>query len=141
MGDLTDIKQAIEARMVVLKFLKSDEMFDFDNEPDSQMDKLFRIEVEMEENRYYAGNVSNPLDNIIIWIARKTKQNKRVVGDLALDDRETIEVDLINHSSITGLDSDPLLMMDKEAIMEKYLANYLINRLVFTADYIRDVSA
>jgi len=141
MGSIKDIKQAVEARMVALAFEQSDEEFDFDSEPDSQMDKLFRVKIEMEENRYYSDNLSNPLDNIIIWIAYKTKRNKRTAGDAALDDRETIEVDLINHASITGLASDPLLTMDKEAVQEKYLENYLISRLVFTADYIRDVSA
>lgn len=141
MGSIKDIKQAVEARMVALAFEQSDEEFDFDSEPDSQMDKLFRVKIEMEENRYYSDNLSNPLDNIIIWIAYKTKRNKRTAGDAALDDRETIEVDLINDVSITGLASDPLLAMDKEAVQEKYLENYLINRLVFTVDYIRDVSA
>jgi len=140
MGAIKDIKNAVEARMVALGFSQSDEMFDFDSEPDSQMDKLFRVEIEMEENNYYSGNQSNPLDNIIIWVAYKTKRNERTVGDTALDDREAIEVDLINHASITGLSSDPLLTMDKEAVQEKYLENYLINRLVFTANYLRDVS-
>ena len=140
MGDLTDIKQAIEARMVVLEFKQSDEKFDFDNEPDSQMDKLFRVDVELEENLYYSGNIANPKYLITIWRAYKTKRNKRTVGDTALDDNETIEVDLINHASITGQDTDPLLMMDKEAVAEKYLENYMIMRLVFTVDYIRDIS-
>ena len=75
-----------------------------------------------------------------IWRAYKTKRNERTVGDTALDDNETIEVDLINHASITGLSSDPLLWMDQEAVAEKYLEHYMIMKIAFTVDFIRDVS-
>ncbi len=141
MGDLTAIKQAIEARMVVLNFIKSNEKFDFDDVPESVIDKAFIISIKLGENPYLAGDLSNPKDIITILIAYKTLRNERTVGDTALDDRETIEVDLINHASITGLGTDPLLTMDQEAESEKYLDHYLISRLVFTVDYIRDISA
>lgn len=140
MGDLTAIKQAVEARMVVLTFVKSNEKFDFEDVPNSVIDKAFIVSVSRGENEYLSGNLSNPKDILEILIAYKTKRNERVVGDIAIDDRETIEVDIINHASITGLDTDPLLILNQEAESEKLLEHYLVSRLGFTVDYIRDVS-
>lgn len=140
MGSIKDIVEAIEARMVALTYLQTEEVFDFDAVPDSVINKSFRIEVSNIENEYHSGNISRTVDNIEIWIAFKELRKPRTQWKTALDARETIEVDLINHTSISGLDSDPLLIMDREASVEKYLADYLVLKLVFSCDYIRDIS-
>ncbi len=127
--------------MVVLTFVKSNEKFDFDDVPDSVINKAFIVSVSRGENVYHSGNLSNPKDIVEILIAYKTLRNERTIGDTAIDDRESIEVDLINHASITGLGTDPLLILNQEAESEKLLEHYLVSRLGFTVDYIRDVSA
>lgn len=140
MGNIKTIVEAVEARMVALGYVQTEEVFDFDAIPDSIIDNSFRIEVSNVENEYHSGNISQTVDDIEIWIAFKEKRKPRTQWKSALDARETIEVDLINHASITGLSSDPLLTMDKEASVEKYLADYLILKLVFSCDYVRDIS-
>ena len=141
MGDITDIIEAIENRMELLGFKATEEVFDFDSVSDSVIDKSFRIEARPIDNEYHLGNIANTKEQIEIWIARKTRRKARTIWKTALNDRETIEKDLINASSISGLASDPLLMMDREASQEKFLENYLITKLVFTADYIRNISS
>lgn len=141
MGDIKDIVEAIEARLVVNSFKATEEVFDFDTVPDSIIDKAFRIETSIIENPYYSGDISNPKEEIEVLIAYKALRKTRTKWKSALDDRETLENDLINHASISGLSSDPLLMMDREATTQKYLEGYLISRLVFTVDYIRDISS
>lgn len=140
MGDIKDIVEAVETRLVSLGYTETEEVFDFDAVPDSIIDSSFRIEVDNVENEYYSGNISRTIDNIGIWIAFKELRKPRTQWKNALNARETIEVDLINHSSISGLSSDPLLIMDREASVEKYLGDYLILNLIFSCDYIRDIS-
>lgn len=140
MGAIKDIVEAIEARMVALGYTETEEVFDFDAVPDSVIDSSFRIEVEGIESAYDSGNVGRKIDSIDIWIAFKELRKPRTQWKTALDARETIEVDLINHASISSLDSDPLLMMDREASIEKYLGDYLILKLSFSCDYLRDIS-
>jgi hypothetical protein len=141
MGSIKDIVEAIEARLVDNSFKVTEEVFDFDTVPDSIIDHAFRIETSIVENPYYSGNISNPREEIEILIAYKALRKTRTQWKTALNDRETLENDLVNHASITGLSSDPLLMMDREATTQKYLEGYLISRLVFTVDYIRDISS
>ncbi len=139
MGDIKDIVEAIEARLVANSFVATEEVFDFDTVPNSVIDKAFRIETTIIENPYYSENISNPLEEIEILIAYEALRKTRTQWKTALDDRETLEVDLINHATI-GAIADTLLTMDREATTQKYLENYLISRLVFTANYIRDIS-
>lgn len=140
MGAIKDIVEAIEARMVELGYSETEEVFDFDAVPDSVIDNSFRIEVDNIENEYHSGEIAETIDDINIWIAFKELRKPRTQWKTALDARETIEVDLINHASISGLSSDPLLEMDREASVEKYLGDYLILKLVFSCNYVRDIS-
>uniref|UniRef100_A0A6H1ZF70 Tail protein n=1 Tax=viral metagenome TaxID=1070528 RepID=A0A6H1ZF70_9ZZZZ len=140
MGSIKDIITAIEVRLTALGFIISDEVFDFDSEPTSKIDNAYRIETRMIENTGQMFNLVNTVDEVTIYIAYKAGRNRRTVWKSALDDRETIEVDLINAAGISGLSSDPLLTMDQEASQTKELTNYIISRLVFAVDYVRDVS-
>ena len=140
MGAIKDIIEAIEVRMDVLGFTQTDDVFDFKTVPQSRINKAFRLETRTRSNDYYPGDVSNVKETIEIWIAYKAKRNRRTVWKTGLDDRESIEVDLINAAGISGLSCDPLLIMDQEAGSQKELPNHIISKLVFTADYIRDVS-
>jgi hypothetical protein len=140
MGSIKDIVEAVETRMVALGFTQIDEVFDFDAVPESKINKAFRIETRLRTGRYHSGNLSNPIESLEIWIAYKAKRDRRAVTKTGLDDRETIESDLINAAGITDLDSDPLLMMDQEASNQKLLPNHLIVKLAFSVDYLRDVS-
>ncbi len=126
--------------MVSLGFKKTKEVFDFEQVPDSVMDKAFRIETRTIENRYYRGDVGNPKDEISLWIAYKFHRDPLTAWKLALDDQEIIERALINDTSLRALASDPILMMDREQSTQKYLENYLVSRLAFTLDYLRDIS-
>jgi len=140
MGVLKDIVTAIENKMVSLGFKKTKEVFDFERVPDSVIDKAFRIETRTVENRYYSGNIGNPKDELSIWIAYKLHRDPLAAWKSALDDQETIERGLINDTALRALSSDPMLMMDREQSTQKYLENYLVSRLAFTADYLRDIS-
>lgn len=140
MGEIKDIVDAIEARLVAMGFKQTDDVFTFDEVPNSVIDKAFRTETALAENPYYSGNIANPKEAISIWIAYKTFRDPRAKQKVAQNDREAIEVDIINHSSIKGLSSNPILFFDREASIAKYYENYLVSLLVFTADYIRDIS-
>jgi len=141
MSVIGDIIGAIETRLVALGFLATDEVFDFDAVPSSIVNKAFRIETRMLRNEYHPCDVANPTDSIDVFIAYKTFRNPRTVWKAALGDRETIEKDLINAVSISALASNPLLQMDGDATTQKYKDEYLISRLVFSANYLRDISA
>lgn len=141
MGDLTDIINVVEARMEALGFNVTEEVFDFDNVPDSVIHKSFRIVRSPIENNYLIGNIANTKDAIEIWIAYKMRRKARTAYKAALDDMETIEKDIINASSIRNLSSDPLLEKYPDSEVPKYLEDYLVSKLVFTADYIRDISS
>ncbi|HDR67994.1 MAG TPA: hypothetical protein ENN61_02965 [Bacteroidaceae bacterium] len=126
--------------MAILGYTVIEDVFDFQTAPDSIIDKAYRIEVEVGKNDYHMFNIANTKDRLSIWIAYKAYRESRAEWKGALDDRETIEKDLINSAAITGLSSDPILTLDQEASGQKYLEDYLISRLVFTVDYIRDIS-
>lgn len=140
MGSIKDIIEAIEVRMDALGFTQTDDVFDFNAVPQSRINKAFRIETSPRSNNYFSGNIANVKETITIWISYKAKRNRRTVWKTGLNDRESIEVDLINAAGISGLASDPLLTMDQEASSQKELPNHIISKLVFTADYIRDIS-
>ncbi len=141
MGSIKDIIEAVETRMVALGFTQIDEVFDFDAVPESKINKAFRIENRLRTGRYNSGNLSNPIEALEVWIAYKAQRDRRAVVKTGLDDRETIETDLINAAGISGLASDPLLQMDQEASNQKLLPNHLIVKLAFSVDYLRDASA
>lgn len=141
MSVIGDIIGAIETRMAALGFTATDEVFDFDAVPNSIVNKAFRIETRMLRNEYHPGDVANPVDAIEVLIAYKTFRNPRTAWKTALGDRETIEKDLINAASISALSCNPLLAMDGEASAQKYKDDYLISRLVFSVNYLRDISA
>ena len=141
MSAIGDIVGAVETRMAALGFTPTDAVFDFEDVPSSIVDKAFRIETRLVRNEYHPGDVGNPVDAIEIYIAYKTFRNPRTVWKTALGDRETIEDDLINAASINELSCDPLLQMDGEATTQKYKDDFLISRLVFSVDYLRDISA
>lgn len=140
MGAIKTIIQAVETRMTALGFTLTKEVFDFDLVPDSIINKAYRIETRMKSNRYDSGNIANSQDEISVWIAYKGLRNNRAVRDTALDDRETVEKDLVNSATILALSSNPLLMMDGEASIIKELENYLVSKLVFTADYLKSLA-
>lgn len=140
MGAIKEIVEAIETQMTALGFTATDEMFDFDGVPDSIIDKAFRIETRVISNSYYPGHQANPIESVEIYIAYQLCRDPRSVWKTALDDRETIENDLVNASAIMALSSDPLLAMNNEATTQSYLADYLVSKLVFDCDYIRDIS-
>jgi hypothetical protein len=139
-GTLSAIIAAIETRLTALSFKATEEVFDFDAVPNSIIDKAYRIESRQIKSDYNMDHNANPKEEISIYIAYKPKQKPRTVWKVALDDRETIEKDLISAAGISGLSSDPLLTMNTEATTQKEKGNYLISRLVFTADYLRDVT-
>ena len=140
MSAIGDIVAAIEARMVVLTFKATDDVFNFDAVPNSIIDKAFRIENHLVRNTYQSDHLSNPVDAIEIYIAYKTYRTPRTVWKAVLADREAIEKDLINATSIRALTSDPLLTMDGEASVIKELKDYLVLKLVINVDYLRSVA-
>jgi len=132
--------EAIETRMTVLGFTATNTVFDFDLVPDSVIHKGYRIESRIIGNNYGMDNQANPREEISIWVAYKMKRDARAAWKSALDDREAIEDDLVNNPTIMALASDPLLTLDSEASAQKYLKDYFILKLAFTADYLRTIS-
>jgi len=131
--------EAVETRMTALGFTAANAVFDFDEVPDSVIHKAFRIENHIIGNDYNMDNLANPREEIAIWIAYKMKRDARAACKGALDDREAIEDDLVNNPMIMALDSDPLLKLDSEASAQKYLKDYFVLKLAFTADYLRTI--
>jgi len=132
--------ETIETRMTALGFTATNTVFDFDLVPDSVIHKAYRIESRIVGNNYDMGGLANPREEISIWVAYKMKRDARAAWKTALDDREAIEDDLVNSPTIMALDSDPLLTLDSEASAQKYLEDYLVSKLAFTADYLRTIS-
>jgi hypothetical protein len=140
MGTIKAIVEAIETRMTALAFTVTEEVFNFDAVPSSIINKAYRIETRQVGSRYDSGNVGNAKDEIVIWIAYTVAPKPRTAWKTALDDRETIETDLINAAGIRALASDPLLTMNGEASTQKQVdETYLVSRLVFMADYLRTI--
>ncbi len=140
-GDLSTIIAAIEVRLAVLGFTKSKTVFDFDSVPDSIIDSAYRIDSRQLENEYIMGNNALTADELSIFIAYKMTRDGSVVLSKALDDRETIEKDIIENVSITTCPTQkPILALSGEASAAKYLTNYLVSKLAFRCDYIRDLT-
>ena len=138
-GTLSTIINAIETVVVTAGFVKSSEVFDFDVVPASIIHKAFRIESKILRNEYNIGSQANPVEEITIWVAYKTYRDLLAAWKTSLDDRETIESAVVNSAAILALASDPILMMNGEASTQKYLEDILVSKLVFTADYLRDI--
>jgi hypothetical protein len=140
MGDTKSLVRAVAARLAALGFSQSGEVFNFQAIPDSVIDKSFRIETRPVRNQYHSGEIAETDEMIDIWIAYDTAGGILETWEDAIDNREEIELDLINAESISSLPTDPLLAMDPEASIQKYLGNYLVQRISFKANHIRDVS-
>ncbi len=134
------IIEAIEAEMTALGFKAVTTVFDFDGVPDSTIDKAFRIESRVVDTRYYMDNLANPSEEITVWIAYKMKRSALAAWKVALDDRELIEDALVNSAAVAALESDPLIALDSEASAQKYLKEYLVSKLAFSADYLRTLA-
>ena len=114
------------------------------------------IDVALEEGvRFFVTSLGNPrwvVDRVspaggVVYhdVTERKWAEKGIAGGvhglIGGNDRETIEKDLINAASISGLSSNPLLQMDGDATAQKYKNDYLISRLVFSVNYLRDISA
>ena len=139
---LRAIVEAVETRLAALGFKTTEEVFDFEGIPSSVMDKSFRIDVRLVSSTYEAGNQANPIFEMDIYIAYRVPAggSRRTKWKTALDDLEAIEVDLINAPSIRDLSCNPVLTLDREASTQKYLEDYVISRVTFTVDYLRDLN-
>jgi len=136
-GTLTAIIGAIETILTSSGFVKAADAFDFDAVPSSVIHKAYRIESRILQNRYGLDNLSNPLEEIAIWIAYKTFRDPVAARNTAYDDRETIESAIVTSAAIQALASSPILELNGEASATKLLEDILVSKLVFTADYLR----
>lgn len=139
-GDLTTIILAVEARLAELGFKAAKEVFDFDAVPDSIIDKAYRIETRLSGNDYQLGNRAATTESIEIYIAYKLGRSPVAAWYEALDDREEIEKDIIGNATIAALAQAPILALNEEAAALKYLESYLVSKVVFRCDYIRDLT-
>lgn len=139
-GDLTTIVAAVKDRLGALGFTAAKAIFDFDAVPDSIINKAYRIETRLLSNDYQLGNRASTVDAIEIYVAYKLGRSPLAAWDLATDDRETIEKDLISNATIAALAQESILWLDPEAAALKYLENYLVSKMVFRCDYIRDLT-
>ena len=140
-GDLTAIIAEIGKRLEALGFKPVKTVFDFDAVPDSIIDKAYRVETRLAGNDYNMGNQATTTETVEIFIAYKLGRDSAAAWAKALDDRETVERDIINDGTIAGLPSDPILALNQEAAAQKYLENYLVSKIVFRCDYIRDLAS
>lgn len=139
-GTISAIVAAVEARMTALSFTATDEVFDFDNVPSSICNLAYRIEARRVECRYYTNHQSNPVDQLEIYIAYSMNRDARAAWKTSLDDREKVEKDLLTAASIVSLASNPLIEMDADATATKERDGWLISKLVFNVDYLRDIT-
>lgn len=131
--------EAIETRLINLGYTATEEWFDFDSVPSSVIHQSFRIEARPEDVIYHSGNLSNPIEQIEIWLAFWKKRVTRTnIKTMLTSYREDVETNLLLINT-QGLASDPLLTL-KEAEFGKDKGNFLILRLMFQANYLRDVS-
>jgi K+-sensing histidine kinase KdpD len=135
-GAIGSIIVAVEARMVALGFASTDEVFNFDAVPDSVINKAFRIETRLLDKQNMTGQVARVQEELTIYVAyRPAAQSLRTAWKTAMDDRETIEKDIINNSTILALASGPFIFLDRETDNQKYVIDYLVSKLVFTVHY------
>lgn len=140
MGVLVTIIKAVETRLAALGFTATNEVFDFDSVPSSVIHRAFRIEARPAQVAYHPFNIASIIGDITIWIAYKVHRNKRTVHQTALDDQEMIERDVINDAVIRALASDPLITLGGDVEIGEYQDIYLVSKIPFRADYVRDVS-
>lgn len=139
--DLTAIIAEIENRLEALDFGAAKAVFDFDAVPDSVIDKAYRIETRLVGNEYIMGNRAMTTDSIEIYIAYKLGRGASAARAKALNDREEIEKDIIDDGAIAALPQGPVLTLSEEGPALKYLENYLVSKVIFRCDYIRDLSS
>lgn len=131
--------EAIEARLVNLGYKATEDWFDFESVPSSIIHQSFRITTAPEDITYHSDNLANPIEGIEIWLAFWKKRVTRTnIKTMLTSYREDVEVDLLKIDT-QGLASDPLMTL-KEAEFGKDNENFLILRLKFHANYLRDVS-
>jgi hypothetical protein len=135
---LTYIIAAIEARLVALGFAMTEDVFDFDQVPDSVINKACRITTRRIGIDYYSGNLANPKDEITIWIAYVAEggMSVRTVEKAAIDDRQYIENDLLKAASIRALASDPLLIFEGDEASTRGVGGcYVVSKVSIRVDY------
>jgi hypothetical protein len=137
---IKEIVAAIEARLTALGFTATEDVFDFYAVPASIANLAYRIEAKRIGCAYWMNHHANPQDAIEIYIAYAMTRKARTAWKTALDDRERIEKDLLSAASILALASNPLLMMDADATAAKERDGWLVSRLVFNCDYLRDLT-
>jgi hypothetical protein len=138
MSALGSIVAAVRARLVALGYTATDKVFDFDNWPSSVAHKAFRIEVRGLGHEPHTDNKASAAAAIDIYIVYAMRRSESTAGDAAIDDRETIENDILTAASILNLSSSPLLFPNAEASSSKERDGFLVSRLSFTANYLRD---
>ena len=135
-GAIGSIIAAVEARMAALGFAATDEVFNFDAVPDSVINKAFRIETRLLDKQNMTGQMARVQEELTIYIAyRSAAQSLRTAWKTAMDDRETIEKDITNATSILGLASGPFIFLNRETDNQKYVVEYLVSKLGFTVHY------
>lgn len=140
-GDLTAILEAVRTRLRTLGFKEAAAVFDFDAVPDTTIDRAFRIEPRLVDNEYILGNRAVTTEDLDLYVAYKLKRKDMDALDAALNDRESIEKDVINDATIAALAQGPILRMSGETMTVKYSENYLVSKVTLRCDYIRDVSS
>ena len=141
---LKTIIEAIEARLTALGFTATEEVFDFEAVPDSIANKAYRIESKRAGCEYLMNHLTNPREAIEIYVAYLISavagHKPRTAWKTALDDQESIEKDLCTNVTILALASNPLITMDGDASAIKERGDYIVSRMVFNCDYLRDIT-
>jgi hypothetical protein len=135
---LNSIITAIETHLTTLGFSMTDDVFDFDAAPDSIINKAARITVRRVGNEYYSGDLANPKDEVTIWIAYQAggAMSKRTVEKAAIDDRQAIEIALLNSVTLKALQpADPFLTFDGDEASTKELGDYIVSKIPVHVDY------
>ena len=135
---LTGIIGAIETHLTTLGFVMCEDVFNFDAVPDSIINKSVRITTRRTGTIYYSGDLANPKDEVTIWIAYQAggAMSKRTVEKTAIDDRQAIEIALLNSTTIKALQpSDPFLTFEGDEASTKELGDYIVSKIPVHVDY------
>lgn len=135
-GVLMTIVEAFEARLEALGFVASPEIFDFNGVPSSIIDKAYRIETVHRATQALSGNGLNESWAIEIYIAYQGDQGMRAAWGAAHDDREAIEDDILTNNAIAAL---AVVLPDQDSAAQKYLSSFLVSKVVFRVDYVRQL--
>jgi hypothetical protein len=122
-------------------FVQSRDPFSFDRQPDKQLDQCFRVESTRSYTGGYFGGDQEERHTMVIWVARKIRNNPHGAVRQVKVDMDVIEA-TINADSISATEDYTVLdepAPTSDVQLPQVDATHVVGRLVATVDFDRDV--